>query len=67
MALGLDPPRHPPTLAPPPQEFAAGKHLLSGEYELPSGMSLPFAAMIAKLKRARMMGDIMVGGAARGK
>lgn len=50
-----------------PQEFAAGKRLLSGEYILPSGQSLPFGAMISKLKRAQMLGDVMAGGTARDK
>lgn len=50
-----------------PQEFAAGKHLLSGEYILPSGTALPLAAMISKLKRAQIMGDVISGGAARSK
>ncbi|GBF95881.1 hypothetical protein Rsub_08472 [Raphidocelis subcapitata] len=49
------------------QEFAAGRHLLSGEYVLPSGLSLPFGVMISKLKRSQMLGDVMAGGEARGK
>lgn len=40
-------------------EFAAGKNLLSGEYVLPSGVALPFGAMIAKLKRDRLVADLM--------
>ncbi len=47
-------------------ELAAGKHLLSGEYVLPSGLALPFGVMINKLKRDRMMGDIMEVGEGRG-
>ena len=49
------------------QEFAAGKQLLSGEYILPSGTALPFGAMISKLKRSQIMGDVMQGGEARFK
>ncbi|KAG2431453.1 hypothetical protein HXX76_009468 [Chlamydomonas incerta] len=48
-------------------EFAAGKNLLSGEYVLPSGVALPFGAMIAKLKRDRLVADLMEGGHARAK
>ncbi|KAG2426108.1 hypothetical protein HYH02_014863 [Chlamydomonas schloesseri] len=48
-------------------EFAAGKNLLSGEYVLPSGVALPFGAMIAKLKRDRLVADLMQGGHARAK
>jgi hypothetical protein len=40
-------------------ELAAGKSLLSGEYVLPSGLALPFGAMINKLKRDRMIVEIM--------
>ncbi len=40
-------------------EFAAGKNLLSGEYVLPSGTALPLGAMIAKLKRAKLMSDLI--------
>ncbi|KAF6255340.1 hypothetical protein COO60DRAFT_1627563 [Scenedesmus sp. NREL 46B-D3] len=39
-------------------EFAAGKHLLSGEYVLPSGMALPFGVMIRQLKRTQMLSEI---------
>lgn len=52
---------------PQTQEFAAGKQLLSGEYILPSGTALPFGAMISKLKRAQIMGDVVAGGEARQK
>ncbi|KAF5839139.1 hypothetical protein DUNSADRAFT_1452 [Dunaliella salina] len=48
-------------------EFASGKTLLSGEYVLPSGTSLPFGAMITKMKRNRMIEDIMEGGERRQK
>ncbi|GLI60537.1 hypothetical protein VaNZ11_002684 [Volvox africanus] len=41
------------------EEFAAGKSLLSGEYLLPSGTSLNFGVMIGKLKRNRLLHDIM--------
>lgn len=41
------------------QEFAGGKNLLSGEYVLPSGTALPFGAMIAKLKRQKVMQEVM--------
>ncbi len=35
----------------------------SGEYVLPSGVALPFGAMIAKLKRDRLVSDLLqVGG-----
>lgn len=37
-------------------------HAHAGEYVLPSGTALPFGAMIAKLKRDRLMGDLMEGG-----
>jgi hypothetical protein len=40
-------------------ELAAGKSLLSGEYVLPSGLALPFGAMISKMRRNRMMDDII--------
>lgn len=40
-------------------EFAGGKNLLSGEYVLPSGTALPFGAMISKLKRDRLVGDLV--------
>ena len=50
-----------------PQEFAAGKHLLSGEYLLPSGQALPFGAMVAALKRGQMLRDVIGGGGARDK
>jgi hypothetical protein len=53
--------------SPARQEFAAGKHLLSGEYILPSGLSLPFGVMISKLKRSQMLGDVIAGGEARDK
>ncbi|KIY96288.1 hypothetical protein MNEG_11675 [Monoraphidium neglectum] len=49
------------------EEFAAGKQLLSGEYLLPSGTALPFGAMISKLRREQMMGEVMAGGEARSK
>ncbi len=48
-------------------ELAAGKSLLSGEYVLPSGLALPFGAMINKLKRDRMIVEIMEVGAAQGR
>ncbi|GIM06750.1 hypothetical protein Vretimale_11004, partial [Volvox reticuliferus] len=48
-------------------EFAAGKNLLSGEYVLPSGVALPFGAMIAKLKRNKLLTDLTQGGTARAK
>lgn len=51
----------------PRQEFARGKHLLSGEYVLPSGTALPLGAMISKLKRAQMLVDVTGGGEAREK
>jgi hypothetical protein len=54
-------------MKPAPQEFAAGKQLLSGEYLLPSGTALPFGAMISKLRREQMMGEVMAGGEARSK
>ncbi|GLC43410.1 hypothetical protein PLESTM_001470500 [Pleodorina starrii] len=41
------------------EEFAAGKSLLSGEYLLPSGTSLNFGVMIGKLKRNKLLRDIM--------
>ena len=41
------------------EEFAAGKNLLSGEYLLPSGLSLNFGVMIGKLKRDKLLGDVM--------
>lgn len=44
---------------PSSQELGAGKNLISGEYELPSGGQLPFAAMIARLKRLRVLDDVM--------
>lgn len=52
-------------------EFAAGKALLSGEYVLPSGTALPFGAMVAKMRRDRLMADVftvgcMGGGAVHG-
>ncbi len=40
-------------------EFASGKSLLSGEYMLPSGVALPFGAMIAQLRRNRILNDVM--------
>ncbi|WIA21298.1 hypothetical protein OEZ85_000531 [Tetradesmus obliquus] len=48
-------------------EFAAGKHLLSGEYVLPSGMALPFGVMIRQLKRTQMLSEITQGGESRRK
>ncbi|KAG2448440.1 hypothetical protein HYH02_006332 [Chlamydomonas schloesseri] len=47
------------------EEFAAGKSLLSGEYLLPSGLALNFGVMIGKLKRDKLLGDVMQEGAAR--
>ena len=44
-------------------EFSAGKNLLSGEYVLPSGVAIPFGAMISKLKREKLVGDLMQVGA----
>ncbi len=41
------------------EEFAAGKNLLSGEYLLPSGLSINFGVMIGKLKRDKLLGDVM--------
>lgn len=41
------------------EEFTAGKSLLSGEYLLPSGTSLNFGVMIGKLKRNKLLRDIM--------
>ena len=41
------------------QELDKGKALLSGDYLLPSGTSLPFAAMVSKLRRGQVMQDIM--------
>ncbi|EFJ40760.1 hypothetical protein VOLCADRAFT_119867 [Volvox carteri f. nagariensis] len=41
------------------EEIAAGKSLLSGEYLLPSGTSLNFGVMIGKLKRNKLLRDIM--------
>lgn len=50
------------------QEFAAGKNLIGGDYVLPSGKQLPFGAMIARLKRQRVLEDVMaVGGADGGR
>ncbi|KAI8462459.1 MAG: hypothetical protein J3K34DRAFT_500515 [Monoraphidium minutum] len=49
------------------EEFAAGKQLLSGEYLLPSGTTLPFGAMIGTLKRGQVLGDVVAGGEARSK
>lgn len=67
--LGLNPRSSPHRILmkPAPQEFAAGKQLLSGEYLLPSGTALPFGAMISKLRREQMMGEVMAGGEARSK
>ncbi|PNH10172.1 hypothetical protein TSOC_003114 [Tetrabaena socialis] len=47
------------------KEFAAGKNLINGDYMLPSGKRLPFGAMIARLKRQRVLEDVMKGGTAR--
>ncbi|KAG2425032.1 hypothetical protein HYH02_015083 [Chlamydomonas schloesseri] len=48
-------------------EFAAGKSLLSGDYVLPSGTSLPLGAMISRLRRERLLRDLMRGGSSRAK
>ncbi|KAG2434851.1 hypothetical protein HXX76_007736 [Chlamydomonas incerta] len=49
------------------REFAAGKNLINGDYVLPSGKRLPFGAMIARLKRQRVLEDVLAGGKARSK
>ncbi|KXZ55154.1 hypothetical protein GPECTOR_3g302 [Gonium pectorale] len=49
------------------EEFAAGKSLLSGEYLLPSGLSINFGVMIGKLKRDRLLGDVMKDSKRRSK
>lgn len=49
------------------EEFAAGKNLLSGEYLLPSGLSINFGVMIGKLKRDKLLGDVMEEGSRRAK
>jgi hypothetical protein len=42
-----------------PFPLQAGKNITEGSYVLPSGKRLPFGAMIAKLKRQRMLNDAM--------
>ncbi|GFR39719.1 hypothetical protein Agub_g200 [Astrephomene gubernaculifera] len=49
------------------EEFAAGKNLLSGEYLLPSGLAINFGVMIGKLKRDKLLGDVMKEGQQRKK
>ena len=50
------------------EEFVAGKSLLGGEYLLPTGVALPFGAMVDKLSRDRLMQEIMtVGGEGGGR
>ncbi|KAG2434960.1 hypothetical protein HYH02_012156 [Chlamydomonas schloesseri] len=49
------------------REFAAGKNLINGDYVLPSGKRLPFGAMIARLKRQRVLEDVLAGGQSRNK
>ncbi|PNH08704.1 hypothetical protein TSOC_004735 [Tetrabaena socialis] len=49
------------------QEFAAGKNLLSGEYLLPSGLAINFGVMIGKLKRNKLLSDVMKEGARRAR
>ncbi|GLI60207.1 hypothetical protein VaNZ11_002278, partial [Volvox africanus] len=49
------------------KELGAGKNLTTGDYLLPSGGQLPFAAMIARLKRLRVLDDVMKGGKARNR
>eukprot|EP00201_Polytomella_parva_P012698 CAMPEP_0175059024 /NCGR_PEP_ID=MMETSP0052_2-20121109/12193_1 /TAXON_ID=51329 ORGANISM="Polytomella parva, Strain SAG 63-3" /NCGR_SAMPLE_ID=MMETSP0052_2 /ASSEMBLY_ACC=CAM_ASM_000194 /LENGTH=323 /DNA_ID=CAMNT_0016324509 /DNA_START=32 /DNA_END=1000 /DNA_ORIENTATION=- len=41
------------------EEFSAGKNLLSGEYVLPSGLALNFGVMIGKLKRDKLIQEVM--------
>ena len=41
------------------EEFVLGKNLTGGEYLLPTGMALPFGAMVDKLSRDRLMQEIM--------
>eukprot|EP00198_Chlamydomonas_reinhardtii_P012319 XP_001701656.1 predicted protein [Chlamydomonas reinhardtii] len=49
------------------EEFVAGKSLLGGEYLLPTGVALPFGAMVDKLSRDRLMQEIMTPGASRNR
>ncbi|KAL6757574.1 hypothetical protein V8C86DRAFT_2622690 [Haematococcus lacustris] len=46
-------------------EFNNGKNLLTGEYILPSGTTLNFGVMIGKLKRDKLMQDILKGHSSR--
>ncbi len=48
------------------EEFVAGKSLLGGEYLLPTGVSLPFGAMVDKLSRDRLMQEVMTVSAGEG-
>ncbi|KAG2435402.1 hypothetical protein HXX76_007474 [Chlamydomonas incerta] len=49
------------------EEFVAGKSLLGGEYLLPTGVALPFGAMVDKLSRDRLMQEVMTPGASRNR
>eukprot|EP00195_Chlamydomonas_chlamydogama_P009025 CAMPEP_0202905194 /NCGR_PEP_ID=MMETSP1392-20130828/33026_1 /ASSEMBLY_ACC=CAM_ASM_000868 /TAXON_ID=225041 /ORGANISM="Chlamydomonas chlamydogama, Strain SAG 11-48b" /LENGTH=406 /DNA_ID=CAMNT_0049593173 /DNA_START=295 /DNA_END=1512 /DNA_ORIENTATION=+ len=48
-------------------EFNNGKNLLTGEYMLPSGATLNFGAMISKLKRNKLMREVLEGNRERDK
>ena len=41
------------------RELAHGQNVLSGDYVLPNGTSLPLGAMISKLKRSQMVDQVL--------
>jgi hypothetical protein len=42
-------------------EFIAGKNLISGDYVLPGGQSLPFGLIIKRLQRYHLLSKILAG------